>query len=1085
MMSNASEAVLPLSPARTVLVVSPGDSRPQWQPPTESFTEGLSWLEGALGEAVTAHDGERLSERDHADRFAAGFADAGNAVACALTLQRAPGASIRPRIAIHADEAPLVEPSAHPRSLVNRAARLCDLAHGGQTVVSETAHQLVADRLGPQTRLLDLGAFRLRGIPYPERVFQLCHTGLPTEFPPLRTGRTVHEPYFPTPMTSFVGREAELAELRRLVDGNRLVTLTGAGGVGKTRLALQLAEEFVDRFRDGAWCVDLAPITDPELVPERVTHVLGLPDRPDRSPVDTLVRFIADRQLFLVLDNCEHLLDACARLTATLLATSAELTIVATSREPIGVAGEVTWKTPSLSLVDEAAELFRHRARLVRPGLIETSDDAELVTEICRRLDGVPLAIELAATRVRALSLTEIADGLGERFALLTGGARTVVPRQQTLRASEDWSHDLLSESERVVFRRLAPFMGGFDLDAAHAVAGGPDLTRAQIIDKLTQLVDKSLVVADNAGEATRFRLLQTVQQYALEKLEQSGESETIQVRHRDHYTALFDDGVSAGYGWHVAQAELEIDNLRAAFTWSREYNDIEAAARLASLLLPLWIHSRTLEGLAWFNTVLAAGNATAPGARSRALADKTILEAVTGNYGQVEQAEEAVALAQRLDEPDLLAWALAACGFTCSYSPELALPYFEQAIALSPALNDDWRLSQIYAIQAYSAFVAGDLAATRRAADNGAVLAEAIGDWSVSRLCRLCLGLTHLHRAELDNAVDQARHVALEAETAGDPLFSAQSLTLLAEALACQGHLRAARAAANASVEAAAELIDFHRGISFGAVADTLLAADDVSGARGAADAACDACALPQLLAINGNPVARVALETGDVAAARRWADAALSVGMGFHRILLLEVRSRVALAEGDPEQAKRDALDALTLATESEAYLAVAELLEVLAACATTSGRHDEAARFLGAASAVRRRTRAVRAKVYDAGYKSTVDAVREALPQSVFESRWAQGAAWSIAEAIDHARRGDPKGKTETKRPSSGWASLTPAEQNVVRLISAGLRDKDIAAQLSVSPRTVHSHLNRIYTKLNISSRLQLAHEAAQRL
>ncbi len=1082
-MSNAGEADFPSAIARTVLVVDGGDPRPHWQPGPESLSTTHSWLERTLTESVAAHHGVRLMKQAYGDRLAAGFAEAGDALACAIALQRTPSAPIRPRIAVHSDEAPAGEPGPYPESLVNRAARLCDLAHGGQTVLSETAQQSMTDLLPSETWLIDLGVHRLRGIPFPERVAQLCHPDLASDFPPLRTGKSLAEPHFPTPLTSFVGREVELAELRRLVADNRLVTLTGTGGVGKTRLALQLADELACRYRDGAWCVDLAPITDPDLIPERVTHMLGLPERPDRSPLDALVRFIADQQLLLVLDNCEHLLDACAQLTAILLASAAELTIVATSREPVRVTGEVTWKTPSLSLGDEAVELFRQRARLVRPGFTNTDDDAALVAEICRRLDGVPLAIELAATRLRALSLNEIADGLSERFQLLTGGARTVVPRQQTLRASEDWSHDLLSEPERVVFRRLAPFRGGFDLDAAHAVAGGTDLPRGRIIDLLTSLVDKSLVIADSTGESTRYRLLQTVQQYALERLEQSGESEAIQVRHRDHYTALFGSEVTAGYGWHMEQAELEIENLRAAFTWSRQHGDINLAARLAASLFPLWIHSQTMEGLAWFNAVLDAGATMAPGARARALADKAIFDALIGNYGQAQQAEEAVSIARDLDEPGLLAWALAACGFTCSYSPELALPYFEQAIALSPALNDDWRLSQIYGVQAYSAFVAGDLETMRLAAQKGAVLADAVGDWSVSRLCRLCLGLANLHRAELPMAADQARQVAMEAEAAGDRLFSSQSLTVLAEALACQGDIRAARAAADACVEAATELIDFHRAFGFGAVTDTLLAAGDVPGALGAANAACQACALPQLLAINGNPVARAALASGDLAAARRWADEALAVGSGIHRILLLEIRGRVALAEGDFEQAEEDARDALTIAADTGATLAAPDLIELLATVAAVAGRHHDAVRLFGSAAGARSRTGAVRAKVYDAEYDATVNSLQEAMQQNDFDRRWAQGNALSTAEAIAYACRHDRTGKGESKRPYSGWASLTPAERNVVRLITAGLRDKEIAAQLSVSPRTVHSHLNRIYTKLNISSRLQLAQEAAR--
>ena len=340
-------------------------------------------------------------------------------------------------------------------------------------------------------------------------------------------------------LTSFVGRDAQLTQLRELLAENRLVTLTGAGGVGKTRLAIQVAAQMAGEFADGVWYVDLAPITDPELVPVTVARALGLPDQPGRSTMDTLLRFVRDRQMLVVLDNCEHLLDASAELVVALLSGAAGLTVLATSREAIGVAGEVSWRVPSLSLADEAIELFTDRARHARPDFAVTDDNAAAVGEICARLDGVPLAIELAAARVRALSLAEILDSLHDRFRLLTGGARTAVRRQQTLRASVDWSHALLTEPERVLFRRLAVFLGGFDLDAAQAVAGGGEVERYQVLDQLTLLVDKSLVVADDSGGRTRYRLLETVRQYALEKLGESGEADAVRSRHRDYYTAL------------------------------------------------------------------------------------------------------------------------------------------------------------------------------------------------------------------------------------------------------------------------------------------------------------------------------------------------------------------------------------------------------------------------------------------------------------------------------------------------------------------------------------------------------------------
>src|ERR1700736_5290576 len=339
--------------------------------------------------------------------------------------------------------------------------------------------------------------------------------------------------------------------------------------------------------------------------------------------------------MLVVLDNCEHLLDASAELVVAVLSGAARLPVLATSREAIGVAGEVSWRVPSLSLDGEAVELFADRARHARPDFTLTDGNAAAVGEICARLDGVPLAIELAAARVRALSPPEILEGLHDRFRLLTGGARTAVRRQQTLRASVDWSHALLTEPERVLFRRLAVFLGGFDLDAAQAVAGGGDVERYQVLDQLTLLVDKSLVVADNTGERTRYRLLETVRQYALEKLGESGEADAVRARHRDHYTstaALLDAPAGSDYEQRLEQAEIEIDNLRAAFGWSRENSDIELALALASSLQPLWVtRGRVREGLTWLDTALSDLDAqhldVAAPARARALADKAVLD--------------------------------------------------------------------------------------------------------------------------------------------------------------------------------------------------------------------------------------------------------------------------------------------------------------------------------------------------------------------------------------------------------------------------------------------------------------------------
>ena len=482
--------------------------------------------------------------------------------------------------------------------------------------------------------------------------------------------------------------------------------------------------------------------------------------------------------MLVVLDNCEHLLDACAALVVGLLGGCPALTVLATSREPIGVAGEVTWRVPSLSLADEAIELFTDRARRARPDFAVTDDNAAAVTEICRRLDGMPLAIELAAARVRALSLTEILDSLHDRFRLLTGGARTAVRRQQTLRASVDWSHALLTEPERVLFRRLAVFLGGFDLDAAQAVAGGgdggalPGPRPAHPAGRQVAGGGRRQPVA-----ATRYRLLETVRQYALEKLGESGEADAVRARHRDHYTAmaaLLDTPARAGYERRIEQAETEIDNLRAAFAWSRENSDTELALQLASSLQPLWLaRGRIQEGLAWFDAVLADQNAhhaeVAPAVRARALADKAVLDAYAGATDSMDQAEQALAIAREVDDPALLVRALTACGGIAAYNAEVARPYFAEAIGLARALGDGWRLSQILGWQAFAAIMAGDPIAARAAAEEGRDLADAIGDRFVSRQCRWCLGLAQMMQGDLAGAVAQFREVVAEAEAAHD----------------------------------------------------------------------------------------------------------------------------------------------------------------------------------------------------------------------------------------------------------------------------------------------------------------------------
>jgi class 3 adenylate cyclase len=383
----------------TLLLADVEGSTRLWQIQPEEMAAAVAQLDRTVSQAVATHGGVRPVEQGEGDSFVVAFARASDAVACALELQRAPLAPIRLRIGVHSGEVRLRDEGNYIGPTINRTARLRDLAHGGQTVLSGMAADLVLDSLPADTWLTDLGSHELRGVFRPERVVQLCHPDLRNEFPPLRTPSTVASHNLPVQLTSFVGRGAEIKDVRQILADNRLVTLTGAGGAGKTRLAIQTAAEITTEFADGAWYVDLAPITDPDLVPIAVARALGLPDQPGRSTMDTLVRFVGDRQMLIVLDNCEHLLDACAALVVALLGACRRLTLLATSREPIGVTGEATWRVPSLSLADEALELFADRARLAQADFTITDANGALVIEICRRLDGMPLAIELAASR--------------------------------------------------------------------------------------------------------------------------------------------------------------------------------------------------------------------------------------------------------------------------------------------------------------------------------------------------------------------------------------------------------------------------------------------------------------------------------------------------------------------------------------------------------------------------------------------------------------------------------------------------------------------------------------------------------------
>lgn len=887
--------------------------------------------------------------------------------------------------------------------------------------------------------------------------------------------------HLPVQFTSFVGRADVMGELTTLVSQRRLVTVCGAGGVGKTRLAIEVAAATSQRFPDGVRYLDLAPISDPAVVPTTLTRVLEVSDLPGHSSLETVVRWIGDSRMLMVIDNCEHLIGVCVSTAVALLSSCPGLSILATSREPIGVAGELTWRLDPLPMDDEAIALFVDRARLARPGF---TPDEVVVGEICRRLDGMPLAIELAAARLRAMSLPELAGSLRDRFDLLVGGARSATQRHRTLRASLDWSHALLTDAERIVIRRLAVFAGGFDATAAAAVAddgaGGSTM-------ELFSLVDKSLVATEERDGRTRYRLLETVRQYAMDKLDASGECDVIRERHRRYFAALaakLDQPTRAGDQRFIDQVEAEIDNLRTAFAWSRQV-DAAAALRLCSQLQPLWLgRGHTREGLVWFeSTADQVATCRDTTAVVRALSDRAMIDVWMGGVdlaSSLTGAQKALALARDSGDPALLVRALTACGSLLGYNAAEARPSLDEAMEIARATGDRWRLSQILYWRAAGAFVAGDPTAGLAAAEEGLAVADAIGDRFVARLSGVWLGFALLWRGHVDDAIAQFQSLVTEVDWGGDLAARAIGLLSLGQALAYRGDLESAGEVLAQAVTAAAEFGGSYEGFSRAAVAYAALAAGDVAAAEPAAEAAWQLLrAQPDIAAMYGHLMAHVALACGDIAAAQELADAAVNSAMGWHRSVAFTARARVALARGEYRSAESDAQSALAGAIGTRAYLCVADALECLAASAAAFGDGLTAARLIGAAESAREQTGETRFRAFQCSYEGLLTGLREAMGEEELASARAAGAKLSIEESIAYAQRG----RGERKRPSSGWAALTPAEREVVRLVSRGLSNGEIATKLFVSTRTVQTHLTHVYAKLGLKSRIQIAHEAGR--
>jgi predicted ATPase/class 3 adenylate cyclase/Tfp pilus assembly protein PilF len=940
-----------------------------WERLGEAFGPAVEAHYAILRDAIARYGGYLV--RTEGDSCLAAFDRASDAVRAAIAAQQGlqthpwppEVGAVRVRMGLHTGE-PRFEDGIYSGPPVNRASRLQSAAHGGQILLSAVTQELAHAEMGESLVLRSLGRHRLKDLTEAESIYELQYPGMPESFPPLRTLEAFPN-NLPVALTRFIGREAAIAEVKEWLRSTRLLTLTGAGGCGKTRLALQVASELLEAYPDGVWLVELAALSDPALVAQSVASVLGAREEPGRPLAATLAEHLQSRQLLLILDNCEHLIAACARLAESLLRTCPRLSILVTSREVLAVQGEMVWRVPSLSLPAdrppttdhgprttdhgppttdrapsaehdllqyEAIRLFFDRAVASQPRFAVTAQNATAVVQVCRRLDGIPLAIELAAARVKLLSVEQIASRLDDRFRLLTGGNRTALPRQQTLRATMDWSYELLSQQERLLLRRLSVFVGGFMLEAAEAVCSDEvdsspltvdsgkenlsslstvncQLSTFEILDLLTSLVDKSLVVMEEHDGEAWYRLLETNRQYGAEQLRDSGEGAELARRHREWYLALAAQASAELAGADQARwlnrLEREHDNLRSAMAGFLEANELLLGMRLGTELARFWrIRGYMSEG------------------RERLAALLVAAERIAAETDAEFEAQRA----QVVHHMGALAY------YQADYAAARA--YYEQGIVLHRRLGRSTGLASALNNLGNVAWVEGDFPAARALYEESLVLRRELGETYGIAAALNNLGMVAQYEGDYSAAQSLYEEALVLRRSLGDPLDISDSLNNLGIVAYLLGEFARARTLYEESLSIKRELGD-RNGI------------------------------------------------------------AGLLCNLGF-----------VALRQGHPSDAEPLYRESMAIRRELGDRNGIAEALEGLAGVAGARGDGLRAARLFGAAEALREAIGAPIPPGERAEHDRLVTTARAGQEQSAFAAAWEAGRALTLEAAMREA-------------------------------------------------------------------------------
>jgi predicted ATPase/class 3 adenylate cyclase/DNA-binding CsgD family transcriptional regulator len=979
------------------------------------------------------------------DAFFVAFARASDAVAAAVdgqhTLASHPwpeGVKVRVRMGLHTGE-PQLSTEGYVGLDVHRAARIMSSAYGGQILLSQTTRALVEHDLPTGVGLRELGAHRLKDLQQPIHLFQLVIEDLPADFPPLRT-LDRHVNNLPVQLTSFIGREKEVAMVAQLLlrDDVRLLTLTGPGGIGKTRLGLQVAAELSDQFADGVFFVNLAPIGDPTLVLPTIAQTLGVQESATRSILDILQAVLQEKQMLLVLDNFEQVVGAAVEVAA-LLARCARLTMLVTSRAALHLSGEHQFPVTPLALPDprhlpllvalsqyEAVALFIARAMAARPEFQVSNATAPAVAEICVRLDGLPLAIELAASRITLFPPQALLARLSQRFTLLTGGVRDAPARQQTLRSTIAWSYDLLEAREQRLFRRLCVFVGGMTLTAVEAVSAALGDEPESVLYGMASLIDKSLLrQSEPEGEQPRFVMLETIREYGWEALIASGEMEITRQAHAAYYLALAKEAAPKLLGPQLAEwmrrLQQELDNLRAAMGWLLERGEAAMALRMGTALGLFWELNYSLhEGWNVLSRALAGSEEVAVQVRARALVVAGWMAIYLGHFE----------------------WAEILC---------------QEALALFRAIGDTAGMGHAVFRLAHSADQRGDTVAARSRYQESIVLNREAGNKTLIAWSLTLDAYIALYQGEFAGTRPRLEESLALFRELGNPFGTAYTLHVLVmyatkgpgDLPLSQGHLLAE------------ESLALFRDIS----------------------------------ARNYEPLALATLGEityfqGDITTARLLLEQSCArhreVGNEPKLAMTLSLLGRVLVAEGDLAGARAFYEESLILERRvnfGQSFRDIAPALEGLAAVVAAQREPTWAARLWGRAEAQRETFKTPLPPLYRADYEQAVALAHSQLDEPSFEAAWAEGRAMTLEQVVvtrgpvtilEPLSTSQPAAPPPEKSFPSYPDGLTAREVEVLRLVARGLTSAQIAEQLIIGLATVNFHVRSIYSKLGVSSR-----------